>query len=191
MKNKNLHTLLLNADCSPLSILPLTTYHWHDAVRLFFGDKVSIIESYSNWKIHSEKMQMNVPSVVILKEYHHIKNKIDFNRDNVFLRDDYICQFCGGDFVDNKNQLTLDHVIPSSKNGKTNFKNIVTCCSKCNREKGDKIILPNKKPVIPTYYQLLEKRKDYPIIVPNENWKDYLPWDDKDLIIVRKQHDRI
>lgn len=187
MKNKILHTLLLNADGSPFNSLPLTTYHWQDAIRLYFLGKVSVIENYSDWKIHSEKFQMNVPSVIMLKEYHYVKHKTDFNRENVFLRDDYICQYCGNDFVDNKKLLSLDHVIPSAKGGKTNFNNIVTCCTKCNLAKGDKIIKPNKKPKVPTYYQLLEKRIDYPITVPHESWKNYLPWEDKDLIFVKKR----
>jgi 5-methylcytosine-specific restriction endonuclease McrA len=33
------------------------------------------------------------------------------------------------------NNFTFDHVLPKSMGGKTNWKNIVVCCPKCNRKK--------------------------------------------------------
>lgn len=32
--------------------------------------------------------------------------------------------------------LTLDHVVPKSANGKTTNKNLKICCKKCNQAKG-------------------------------------------------------
>ena len=33
--------------------------------------------------------------------------------------------------------LTLDHLIPRSKGGKSSWTNLVTACKKCNSKKGD------------------------------------------------------
>lgn len=44
-----------------------------------------------------------------------------------------ICYFCGGHFP--KDQLTMDHVIPISRGGRSNKKNVVVCCKACNNKK--------------------------------------------------------
>lgn len=185
-------SLILNRDGNPLSILPLTMYNWKDAIRLYFSDKITIIESYDEYIINSEKIKINLPSVVMMKEYHHFNHNVNFSKENVFLRDDYYCQFCSKDFSKDRKLLTMDHVIPRAKGGKTNFKNIVTCCSACNTKKGNKIIKPIRKPVVPSYYNLIEKRIDYPINIPHESWIKYLPWEEKELInINQSEHDCI
>ncbi len=56
----------------------------------------------------------------------------------VFARDNYTCQFCGrtpglfpGLFLD------VDHIIPVSKGGTNDLKNLQTSCASCNRSKGN------------------------------------------------------
>ena len=34
--------------------------------------------------------------------------------------------------------LTIDHIIPTSKGGKTSFENCITACKPCNNEKGNR-----------------------------------------------------
>ena len=58
---------------------------------------------------------------------------LKINRNRVFKRDNYECVYCGS-----KKSLTIDHVIPKSKGGDNSWNNLVTCCSPCNRIKGDK-----------------------------------------------------
>jgi 5-methylcytosine-specific restriction endonuclease McrA len=55
------------------------------------------------------------------------------NRQNIFKRDKGECQYCGS-----RKNLTIDHVIPKSKGGKTNWMNLITACHRCNVIKGDK-----------------------------------------------------
>jgi 5-methylcytosine-specific restriction endonuclease McrA len=43
--------------------------------------------------------------------------------------------YCGS-----HDKLTIDHVMPISRGGKSSFKNCVTCCVKCNLKKGNKTI---------------------------------------------------
>lgn len=52
-------------------------------------------------------------------------------RDKILERDDYRCRYCGR----RAQTLDIDHVIPVSQGGKTIMSNLVTACSRCNRQK--------------------------------------------------------
>jgi len=53
-------------------------------------------------------------------------------RQNIFKRDANTCQYCGS-----KDHLTLDHVMPKSRQGRTSWDNLTTACKYCNSKKGD------------------------------------------------------
>ena len=57
-------------------------------------------------------------------------------RKNIYWRDQYICQYCEGQFK--YKQLSLDHIIPKSRGGGRGWLNLVTCCHTCNQKKGNK-----------------------------------------------------
>lgn len=85
-----------------------------------------------------------VPAVCRMPVYQKPHSKtVPFSRKNIFIRDALTCQYCG--FYDGTTKgLTYDHVYPRSKWKKegsigtpTHWENIVTCCIKCNRLKGD------------------------------------------------------
>jgi 5-methylcytosine-specific restriction endonuclease McrA len=61
---------------------------------------------------------------------------IRYSRYNIFLRDNFTCQYCGLTLP--KSQLTIDHIIPRAQGGKSSFSNAVACCSNCNRLKADR-----------------------------------------------------
>lgn len=44
-----------------------------------------------------------------------------------------LCHYCGGKF--SPRELTMDHVLPIIRGGKSTKGNIVACCKKCNAEK--------------------------------------------------------
>jgi hypothetical protein len=58
-----------------------------------------------------------------------------YSRKVVFMRDGHACVYCGS-----KDQLTIDHLHPRTRGGKTVYENVVTCCWECNNAKGDKSI---------------------------------------------------
>ena len=58
--------LVLNADFRPLSYYPLSLWCWQDAVKSVFLEKVSIVSNYKR-KIRSPSFEMNLPSVIALK----------------------------------------------------------------------------------------------------------------------------
>lgn len=53
----------------------------------------------------------------------------------LFQRDRYLCAYCGGIF--HSNELTRDHIQPTSKKGKDIWMNCISSCKACNSLKGD------------------------------------------------------
>lgn len=176
-------TLLLNADGTPLSHVPLSVVTWQVAMRLVFLGKVRVLKDYDHWVVRSQHLEMKVPSIVIMTEQVKWSKHLKYSRSNVYLRDDFTCQLqttrkckeAGGKVK--LSELTLDHVVPRSNGGKTNWTNVCTSCKDCNSDKGnDGSIVPKKMPKKPTYYEILAKRKTLPIHIRDEEWKFYIDW---------------
>ena len=89
--------LVLNADFRPLSYFPLSLMPWQDAVRNVYEDKISVVAEYDK-VVRSPSIAMRLPSVVALREYRPMPARVAFTRFNVFLRDRFRCQYCGGAF---------------------------------------------------------------------------------------------
>lgn len=165
--------LVLNADASPVSMLPLSTIGWEEAIRYLVTDKVVVLEWYDDWIVHSANWETRVPAVVILKEYQKKKTTIRYSKQNVFLRDEYTCQYCGTDV--SRKSATLDHILPTSHGGKSTWENSTTACGPCNANKGNnKKIVPKAKPYKPNYFQLAEKRKRMLWDFQHPSWANYL-----------------
>ena len=168
--------LVLNADFRPLSYYPLSIWCWQDAVKSVFLDRVSIVSNYKR-KIRSPSFEMNLPSLIALKNFIQPSKNPNFTRFNVFLRDKFACQYCG----DTKD-LTFDHLLPKSRGGLTDWNNVVTACSSCNVKKGGKLYrdcdlkLANK-PYAPTVEDLHRNGRHFPPNFLHESWMDYLYWD--------------
>ena len=168
--------LVLNADFRPLSYYPLSLWCWQDAVKSVFLNRVSIVSNYKR-KIRSPSFEMNLPSVIALKNFIKPSDNPNFTRFNVFLRDKFSCQYCGS-----KNELTFDHLLPRSKGGKTDWDNVVTACSACNVKKGGRLIKDsgmtlNQWPFQPTTEDLHKNGKNFPPNFLHKSWMDYLYWD--------------
>jgi 5-methylcytosine-specific restriction endonuclease McrA len=125
------HALLLNASFEPLHVVS-----WQRALQLLFQGKVEVVEE-SEEEVRTVRFAIKIPAVLRLLHYVPLTQKkqiVRFSRMNIFLRDAYVCQYCGIRFP--KNQLTLDHVLPIVQGGKKSWENIVTACKPCNQSKG-------------------------------------------------------
>lgn len=169
-------TLLLNSDYRPISVLPLSVIGWQHAIKLVYLGRVTVLETYPNWLIHSERVTINVPSICVTKDYFHYKQQVKFSRYNMYLRDLFACQYCGEVF--DYDHLTIDHVLPRSLGGKTSWENCVTSCKSCNHRKGSSTrIKPKVKPFRPDYHALVNKWKKMPFTVRHPSWNQYLGLD--------------
>jgi 5-methylcytosine-specific restriction endonuclease McrA len=167
--------LVLNADGTPLSVVPLSVVTWQVAISLMVRGRVRCLKEHDGWVVRSPSTTMKVPSVVICTTFKKWNRLVKYNRANIYLRDDYTCQYCMKRF--SLSALTLDHVVPRSHGGKTNWTNVVTACGHCNFNKGnDATIVPKIKPVKPSYYYLMAQRKKHPIVIKDHYWQTFLDW---------------
>lgn len=126
-----MRTLVLNASYEPLHVVS-----WEKAVCLIFASKAEVVAEYHNF-VRSVSRSIKLPKVIRLYNYvQKIKHLgiAKCNRRNIFMRDQFSCQYCGIK-VTTRN-ATLDHIVPRSRGGSSDFLNLVTCCERCNRQKG-------------------------------------------------------
>jgi 5-methylcytosine-specific restriction endonuclease McrA len=167
--------LVLNADFRPLSYFPLSLMPWQDAVAAVVKDTVAVVACYDKF-VRSPSTRIQLPSVVALRAYQPMPTRVAFTRFNVFLRDRFRCQYCGGHFT--AKELTFEHVVPRSRGGKTAWDNIVAACDPCNVAKDDKLVMrPMRPPREPTPGDLLSAKRCFPPNFLHETWRDYLYWD--------------
>jgi 5-methylcytosine-specific restriction endonuclease McrA len=174
-------TLVLNANYQPLSHLPLSIWHWQEAIKAVFSGKVTVVDVYPGMFIRAARLEIPLPAVIALNEYvPQFTAKPAFTKRNVFLRDEYRCQYCGHRF--HTRDLSLDHVVPRSHGGPLNWENAVTCCHSCNTRKGSLRVdqLPGvgmrlqRSPDVPTQYELAAiAGKMLPRLV-DPTWKPFL-----------------
>lgn len=88
--------------------------------------------------VHTPKRSIVVPKVVRLVRYDKVpRSEVKYNRRNVLARDDHHCQYCGRRYPVSK--LSIDHVMPKSRGGKSSWTNVVTACNECNTRKGGRL----------------------------------------------------
>lgn len=125
--------------------------------------------------VRSVNFEVQVPRVVRLLYYDRLpKQTIRFNRRNIFARDSNRCQYCGKKFP--TSELSLDHVIPRSRNGETSWENVVCSCVKCNVKKGGRTPQEAnmhliKLPVKPKRSPMLSMKLGNP---KYQSWKSFL-----------------
>lgn len=167
---------MLNADAQPVSYLPLSTIKWKEAILYMYHDKCTVLEWYDDWIVRSPSWETKVPSVIILKNYVRKNSQVRFSKSNVFLRDDFTCLYCNQHV--SRSMGTLDHVIPISLGGKTNFENIVAACPSCNGKKANKTHMkPKYAPYRPGYWELVRKKKKYEIELKHPSWEKWIGLD--------------
>ena len=80
---------------------------------------------------------VRVPSVISRVGYDKMPCKPPrLDKRNLAERDGHKCQYCGK--VHRLDGLNMDHVLPRSKGGGKNWKNIVASCIPCNSKKADR-----------------------------------------------------
>jgi 5-methylcytosine-specific restriction endonuclease McrA len=129
---------------------------------------------HQDW-IHAVNFEIQVPRVIRLLFYDRVpKQGVRFNRRNIFARDGNRCQYCGKKFP--TSELSLDHVMPRSRNGETSWENIVCACVRCNVKKGGRTPQEAnmhlvRQPVKPKRSPLLSLKLGNP---KYESWKTFL-----------------
>ncbi|MEZ4393457.1 MAG: HNH endonuclease [Polyangiales bacterium] len=159
-------TLLLNATFEPMKVIS-----WQRALVLVFLDKAELVEAYDE-VIRSINLAVQKPSVVRLRRYARHDRRVKFSRVNVYRRDGFACQYCGAQ--PGGGDLTLDHVVPRARGGRTEWTNIVAACARCNAAKADRTPEQASMPLRRRPF----KPNSMPMVSPQEcahpGWIDYL-----------------
>lgn len=122
--------LVLNASYEPLNVCSVRR-----AVVLVLKEKAELVEKGER-TVRSESTTLPHPVVIRLVTYVRIprdQRRRRITRRAVFARDSWTCQYCG-----TTSHLTVDHVMPRSRGGASDWENIVTACAPCNRRKGNR-----------------------------------------------------
>lgn len=170
MRLERYPALVLNADFRPQALFPLSTKDAWETIKNVYEGTISVVAEYAE-SVRSPGTTMRIPSVVALRTYRPPLTRVAFKPENVFLRDRYRCQYCGGQH----RKLTKDHVIPVSKGGQDVWQNVVASCDPCNNRKGDSIGMmhPMKVPREPTPAEMHALERSMKRLHPT--WLDYLP----------------
>lgn len=98
-------------------------------------------EKFGDSMIHSSRLAIAAPEIILLTGYDGLgERSVVFSRRNIFKRDRYTCQYCGkqckGEVA--MEELTIDHVMPKSRGGKSTWENCVLACVVCNTKKANR-----------------------------------------------------
>lgn len=126
MRNR---VLVLNQNYNALTVCSVPR-----AFILLYLRKAELVSGVEGVLLRSVSENYPYPSVIRLSRYVNAPYRgVVLSRNNIFRRDGLTCQYCGA-----RNNLSLDHVLPKSRGGASNWKNLVTACRPCNARKGDK-----------------------------------------------------
>jgi 5-methylcytosine-specific restriction endonuclease McrA len=143
--------LVLNQDYSAFTICSVPK-----AFLLVYLKKADLVAESETEKLRSISETYPMPSVIRLHKYVYLPYRgVMLTRQNIFKRDNYQCQYCG-----TSEDLTLDHVVPKSRGGRTSWDNLITACKRCNSRKGDFTpeeagMLLSQKPFKPSFVMFL------------------------------------
>jgi len=129
----NIKVLKLDSSFKPVEVIS-----WQEAIVLTWLNKAWAVEYTDKWA-NSAKKAFRIPSVIALFRYVDEKFfSLPCSRKNILLRDEYSCQYCSRHFKEK--DLTIDHVLPRSKGGQSNWENVVAACRSCNQRKRDYLL---------------------------------------------------
>jgi 5-methylcytosine-specific restriction endonuclease McrA len=171
--------LLLNADYTPLHFISD-----FDAITLFYKGRAEVIfgldGARSEWDetFCSPSTTIRVPATMrLLKRVNKKWKQPRFRKKVLFNRDNWECQYCSTKL--NWENITIDHVMPSSRGGTTSWLNCVAACKPCNKRKAnytpDEANMPLlKKSAVPSALHFWDAMRSNSW---HEDWNTYVPRD--------------
>lgn len=175
--------LLLNADYTPLHFVSDI-----DAITLFYKGTAEVVHGLDGepavWKgpdgeplvFRSPSTAIAVPATMRLLHRVHKKWKPPrFRKRVLFNRDGWKCQYCGVRL--HANSVELEHVLPSSRGGRTSWLNCVASCHACNKRKANRTPeeagMPLlRRPATPTALHFWDAMKSDHW---HDSWESYIP----------------
>ena len=144
-------TLVLNRHWVPIgtvSVRSALCLLYREAARAILPQDYSLHDFHS-WAslrpdedepaISTVKLRIKVPEVLLLTQYGAFpRRRVTFSRKNLYRRDLYTCQYCGAKPA--LPDLSVDHIVPRSRGGRSTWDNCVLACLRCNRRKANRTL---------------------------------------------------
>lgn len=155
--------------------------------QLTWADWSKIKPEDGEEKLTTAKADFRIPEVILLSRYEKPPHqKAKFSRRTLFRRDNFQCQYCG--CKPGSDELTLEHIYPKSRGGKTTWENIVCACVNCNAKKADrtpeeanmKLRTTPRKPTLPICRRLAQKCESWKHFLSEAYWEVELENDNLD-----------
>jgi 5-methylcytosine-specific restriction endonuclease McrA len=146
-------TLVLNKQWTAIS-----TTSVKNALGLVYRDvaravctETSTPHDFGSWAEHSRtrgdgefvqtvSLRIRVPEVVVLRHYGGFPRRtVAFSRRNLYRRDGFTCQYCGAQ--PGTELLSIDHVVPRCRGGRSTWENCVLACIDCNKRKASRTLV--------------------------------------------------
>ena len=146
------HALVLNRNFYAVHIAD-----WRKAVSMVYQGHAEVVDDelatydFDSWTelskmmaehpagfVHTTSLRIAVPEVIRLTRYDRLPRlEVTFTRHNIYEHYRYRCCYCGRRFA--TRELNLDHVVPRSRGGMSDWDNIVTACLPCNTRKANRL----------------------------------------------------
>jgi len=186
--------LVLNRNWQPIHVTCVQR-----ALTLLFGESVRVVDpddyqiySWHDWllvkpdedepAVQAVHFRVKAPEVVVLNDYDQLPRAVvTYSKRNVFKRDRFTCQYCGTQ--PGRDELTIDHVVPRSLGGMSNWENCVLACLNCNHRKANKTpqqagMRLRRPPERPTWKPLYAS-----LSVVRESWSKFIVESSRDKAI--------
>ena len=143
------HTLVLNRSWLAIATTPVVR-----ALGLLYSGAAKAIRpdtyelhGFESWAdlaveahephVRTVELMIRIPEIIVLTRYDGMpKQTVVFTRRNIYKRDRNTCQYCSA--RPGTSELTIDHVQPRSRGGRSTWENCVLACVRCNRRKADR-----------------------------------------------------
>ena len=123
--------LVLNASYEPIHVCSVKR------ALVLVCKGAAMVEEHSSRLLRTARGALPMPAVIRLVHYRKVPRRAPaVSRRGILLRDNFTCQYCQGSL--SSARLTLDHVLPKSRGGRSSWENLVACCYACNNRKGNK-----------------------------------------------------
>ena len=134
--------LKLSAQGLPQSWISLEQAVIHyaaDEVRWEAGGEVAVFHGGHN-AVTGQQSVIRVNSIIGTRGVPRINPfnlRPGLTNAKLFIRDRNVCAYCGGHF--HENDLTREHIQPTSRGGMDTWMNCITACRACNGRKGNRM----------------------------------------------------
>lgn len=114
-------------------------YYAAGKVRWELGSDRVVLRGGMN-RLLGRRSTLEIAAIIAIDGPRHrvrgAEDRIPLSRTMLFARDRHVCAYCGNRF--GPATLEMEHVLPSSRGGRTVWQNVVAACRSCNQRKGNR-----------------------------------------------------